>query len=86
MNDSIAMTVHQLDGYPDPSICGETYAATRGALYRRNFTDSTWVPIYIASGEGNVWTVKVHEKYPGVVMTGGAEGITGILLLKSLDY
>ncbi len=86
ISDSVAHIVHELDGFPDPSICGETYAATGGALYRRYFTDSVWVSIYTASSEGYVQTVKVHEESPGVVMTGGAEGITGILLLKSLDY
>ncbi len=86
ISDSVARVIHELDGYPDPSICGETYAAAGGALYRRNFMDSVWVPIYTASIEGYVRTVKVHQEYPGVVMTGGAEGITGILLLKSLDY
>lgn len=86
ISDSVARVIRELDGYPDPSICGETYAATGGALYRRNFMDSVWVPIYIATVEGYVRTVKVQKKYPGVVLTGGAEGISGILLLKSLDY
>lgn len=86
MSDSVAIFIHELDGFPDPSICGETYAAAGGALYRRNFADSSWIPIYTATPEGYLQTVKVREEYPGVVLTGGAEGFAGRLLLKSLDY
>ena len=86
ISDSVAVLIHVLDGFPDPSICGETYAAAGGALYRRNFTDTVWTPVYSATVEGYVRTVKVREEYPGVVLTGGAEGFAGRLLLKSLDF
>jgi hypothetical protein len=86
IDDSMATIIHQLDGFPDPTVCGETYAAAGGALYRRNFNDTVWTSIYTATVEGYVQTVKTHDDYPGVVLTGGAEGFAGRLLLKSLDF
>ncbi|OGB70089.1 MAG: hypothetical protein A2Y94_01980 [Caldithrix sp. RBG_13_44_9] len=86
ISDSLINLIHELDGFADPSICGETYAAAGGALYRRNFGDSVWVPLYTATIEGNVQTVKVRDEYPGLVMVGGVEGFAGRLLLRSLDY
>jgi hypothetical protein len=86
MNDSLVDFVYELDGFADPSICGETYAAAGGVLYRRNFGDSVWVPLYTATIEGNVQTVKVRDEYPGLVLVGGVEGFAGRLLMRSLDY
>jgi hypothetical protein len=86
ISDSLAILIEQLDGFPDPSICGETYAAAGGALYRRYFTDTVWTPVYTATVEGYVQTVKVHEDFPGLVLAGGAEGFAGTLLIKSYDY
>ncbi len=86
ISDSLAVLIEQLDGFPDPSICGETYAAAGGALYRRYFTDTVWTPVYTATVEGYVQTVKVHEDFPGLVLAGGAEGFAGTLLMKSFDY
>ncbi len=86
INDSVAVLINQLDGFPDPSICGETYAAAGGALYRRYFADTVWTPIYTATVEGYIQTVKVHEEFPGLVLAGGAEGFAGTLLMKSFDY
>ena len=84
--DSLVTRIQQLDGFPDPSICGETYAATGQAIYRRNYGDSLWVPIYTATVEGYIQTLKTHEEYPGAVLAGGAEGFAGRIVLKSLDY
>jgi hypothetical protein len=77
--------VIKLDGFPDPTICGETFAVTGDALYRRNFSDSTWTLLREAY-EGNFITVKVKETNPGVVILGGAVGFAGILLSKSTDF
>lgn len=84
--DSLTDKVSELDGFPDPTICGETYAAGGKALYRRGFTGSSWTPVYTASIEGYFQTVKVKEQYPGIVLAGGAEGFAGFLLIKSTDY
>lgn len=86
MSDSLVNRIHQLDGFPDPSICGETYAATGQAVFRRNFGDSLWVPVYTATAEGYIQALKTHEEYPGVVLAGGAEGFSGRVILKSLNY
>lgn len=86
ITDSLAVIIHELDGFPDPTVCGETFAAAGGAVYRRNFSDSVWVPVYTASVEGYILTVKAHEEYPGVVLAGGAEGFAGQVILKSLDF
>jgi len=86
ITDSLVAIIHKLDGFPDPSICGETYAVTGQAIYRRNYGDSVWVPIYTATVEGYIQTLKTHEEYPGVVLAGGAEGFSGRAVLKSLDY
>lgn len=86
ITDSLSDIIHELDGFPDPSICGETFAAAGGAVFRRNFGDSVWIPVYTATVEGYIVTLKVHEAYPGVILAGGAEGFAGQVILKSLDY
>ena len=83
----LTWAITDLDGFPDPTICGETYAAGGWALYRRNFGSPVWEPIYLTSVEGDVYTVQAHESAPGVVLAGGGEGIAGMLfLIKSLDF
>jgi len=84
--DSLTYAVTDLDGFPDPTICGETYAAGGWALYRRYFGDTDWEPVYITSIEGNIHTVQAHEEYPGVVLAGGGEGFAGFFLIRSLDF
>jgi hypothetical protein len=79
-------SVTDLDGFPDPTICGETYAVGNRMLYRRLFTDTTWKPVYNATIEGAFQAVKVRQEYPGVVLAGGADGFSGILLIKSTDF
>ncbi len=86
MTDSLGSLVYEIDGFPDPSICGETYAATGGAIYRRHFADTVWIPVYQATIEGHIQTVKAHNQYPGVVLAGGLEGFSGRVVLKSLDF
>ncbi len=80
-----SFSVRDIDGFPDPTICGETYAVTGDALYRRNYSDTTWTKIREAY-EGSFLTVKTNIEYPGVVMLGGATGFAGRLLEKSTDF
>jgi hypothetical protein len=84
--DSLTYAVTGLAGFPDPTICGETYAAGGWALYRRFFGNPDWEPIYTTSIEGNIYTVQAHAEYPGVVLAGGGEGFAGFFLIKSLDF
>ncbi|MFQ6616508.1 MAG: T9SS type A sorting domain-containing protein [Fidelibacterota bacterium] len=88
ISDTLTEQVFSLAGFPDPSICGEKYAATGGALYRQMWGDSLWVPVYEKKGgEGSgVTHVKTREDARGIVLAGGSEGITGILLLESSDF
>lgn len=88
IQDSLAEEVFSLAGFPDPSICGEKYAATGGALYRQLWGDSLWVPVYEKKGiEGEgVIHVETREDVGGVVLAGGSEGVTGVLLIASSDY
>jgi len=86
INDTLTDRVLGLDGFPDPTICGESYAAGGRVLYRRQYGDTLWHPVYTTSIEGYFFTVKVREEYGGVVLAGGAEGFSGFLLIKSLDY
>ncbi len=86
ISSELTMGVFELDGFPDPSVCGETYAAGGRAVYRRDFGGATWTPVHIASIEGEIVAVRAREEIPGVVLAGGAEGFAGFLLIKSLDF
>lgn len=84
---SLTGAVTELDGFPDPTICGETYAAGGRAVYRRQFGSDVWETVYTATIEGDVHTVRTHDSAPGVVLAGGGEGFAGgYFLLKSLDF
>ena len=87
ISDSLANGVYQLAGFPDPTICGEKYAAAGGALYRQLWGDTAWVPIY-SDGlwQGDLVYVKTDESFGGLVMAGGSTGFTGVLLIKSTNY
>ncbi len=84
--DSLTSRITSMAGFPDPTICGETYAAGDRALYRRPFGDTTWSIVFGATVEGNVLVVAAKESAPGVVLAGGAEGFAGHLLIKSTDF
>ncbi len=87
-SDTITDGVYSLDGFPDYTICGEKYAATGGALYVQIFGDTIWTTIYESlgiEGQGVIY-VKTAENVGGLVLAGGSEGFTGILLIKSTDY
>jgi hypothetical protein len=88
ITDTFAVGIYALAGFPDPTVCGEKYAATGGALYRQGWTDTTWEPI-ITSIDAEGWgirVVKTKEDVGGIVMVGGMEGFSGIMLRKSLDF
>ena len=79
--------VLKLDGYPDPTICGETYAAGGRALYRRYFADTVWTPVYQTTEmESLITTVRVRESYRGVIVAGGGDGSAVPLLIRSTDF
>ena len=88
ISDTLSELIYNLAGFPDETICGEKYAAVGAALYRQMFGDSLWIPIYESLGaEGyGVINVKTAEEVGGLVLSGGSEGYTGILLIKSTDY
>jgi len=88
ISDSLVERVFYLDGFPDMTICGEKYAATGNVLYRQLFGDSLWQPVYESLGmEGSgVIYVRAADNLGGLVLAGGSEGFTGILLIKSYDY
>ena len=73
-----------IDGFPDPTICGETFAIGGRKLYRRFFQDTVWHSVYNLTIEGNFASVKAREENR-YVYAGGAEGFAGILLIRSSD-
>jgi len=73
-----------IDGFPDPTICGETFAIGGRKLYRRFFQDTVWHSIYDLTIEGNFASLKAREDNQ-YVYAGGAEGFAGILLIRSSD-
>lgn len=85
ISDTLTQSIAALDGFPTPLICGETFAAGNRALYRSAGDGTPWTPVYTATIEGDIHSVRVHEEYPDVVLAGGSDGFAGILLVKSLD-
>ncbi len=85
ISDTLTQAIAALDGFPTPLICGETFAAGNRALYRSAGDGTPWTPVYTATIEGDIRTVRVHEEYPDMVLAGGSDGFAGILLIKSLD-
>lgn len=87
ITDTIAFGVYSLAGFPDPTICGEKYAATGRALYRQGFSDTTWEALLtLNDAESAIITVETKEDVGGIVLVGGFAGTTGILLMKSLNF
>jgi|GEM_PF-3064425 len=74
----------KIDGFPDPTVCGETFAIGGRKLYRRYFNDSTWETIYPLSVEGDFASLKAREE-SAFVYAGGGEGFAGMLLIRSSD-
>jgi hypothetical protein len=80
--DTNTFAITGIDGFPDPTICGETFAIGDRKLYRRYFQDTIWHPIYNLSFEGYFAAIKARENNQ-YVYAGGAEGWAGILLIRS---
>lgn len=76
--------ISEIDGFPDPTICGETFAVGGRLLYRRYFNDTIWQPIYNRTIEGNFASLKAREEN-AYVYAGGGEGFAGMLLIRSSD-
>ena len=76
--------ISDIDGFPDPTICGETFAIGGRKLYRRFFQDTVWHSVYGLTYEGNFASLKAREDNQ-YVYAGGAEGFAGILLIRSSD-
>ena len=77
-------SIVDIDGFPDPTICGETFAIGGRKLYRRFFADTVWQSVYDLSIEGGFSAIKAKENN-GYVYAGGSEGFAGILLIRSSD-
>lgn len=73
-----------LDGFPDPTVCGETFAIGGRKLYRRYFQDTVWHSVYNLTIEGNFQSLKARENF-AEVYAGGAEGFAGTLLIRTSD-
>jgi hypothetical protein len=86
IDPALTERIAAIDGFPDPSICGETYAVGDRVLYRRNYGDTTWHQVFGATIEGHIQTVKVRQDFPGVVLLGGADGFAGRLVARSFDF
>jgi hypothetical protein len=75
-----------LDGFPDPTICGETFAAGSGRIYRKSGT--VWEKVFdIGIGVTNTIRVGVLHGYParGIVWAGGETAIFAPYITKSTD-
>ncbi|NWF88378.1 MAG: hypothetical protein HXY50_02845 [Ignavibacteriaceae bacterium] len=73
-----------IDGFPDESICGETFAIGGRKLYRRFFRDTTWHSVYDLTIEGYFASLQVYDNKP-FVYAGGSEGFAGSLLIRSTN-
>jgi len=75
--------VKSLDGFPDPTICGETFAAGGAQIYRRRFASRYWEKVFDI-GIGVVNVVKVHLER-GIVWAGGENAIFAPWIVRSSD-
>ena len=78
--------VWSLDGFPDPTICGETFAATIGSagqVWRRGFNKNTWEKVLdLGFGVANV--VRADQK-SGNVWAGGENTVFAPWIARSAD-
>jgi photosystem II stability/assembly factor-like uncharacterized protein len=83
---SEVMAIRSLDGFPDPTICGETFAGaigTSGQIWRRGFNRTHWKKIF-EIGVGVVNVVRADQQ-SGNVWAGGETGFFAPWIAKSTD-
>lgn len=74
--------IEALDGFPDPRICGETYAGGAGRVYRRAI-GGAWEKVFeIGPSVVNVIRTRLS---PPIVMAGGETNIFAPYITRSLD-
>ncbi len=75
--------IKSLDGFPDPLICGETFAAGPGTVFRRYFQNPHWVEVLdIGLGITNVIRA---EEFTEQVWAGGGTAIRMPWLARTKD-
>jgi len=75
--------IKSLDGFPDPTICGETFAAGPGTIFRRYFLSPHWEQVFdIGVGVTNV--IRADE-YSAQVWAGGGTAIRMPWLARTKD-
>jgi hypothetical protein len=86
MTPGVVLVVWSLDGFADPSICGETFAAAIGSggqVWRRGLTSTRWESVLdLGIGVGNV--VRADEE-SGNVWAGGETSIFAPWIARSTD-
>lgn len=77
-------SIKDIDGFPDPTICGETFAVAGGKVFRRGFTSgSVWSEVFdIGIGSVNVVQVDLQGNR---VWIGGETAIFAPFLARSTD-
>ncbi len=75
--------IKSLDGFPDESICGETFAAGPGQVFRRNFLNLHWEKV-LDIGLGITSVIRADE-YSARVWAGGGTAIRMPWLARTKD-
>jgi hypothetical protein len=75
--------IKSLDGFPDPTICGETFAAGPGQVFRRYFLNPNWEEV-LDIGLGITNVVRAEE-YTAHVWAGGGTAIRMPWLARTKD-
>ena len=86
MTRGVVSVVNSLDGFPDPTICGETFAATigsSGAVWRRGFTATSWEQVL--DFENSDCNVIRADPNSGFVWAGGSDSFGYPWVLRSTD-
>ena len=75
--------IKSLDGFPDPLICGETFAAGPGTVFRRYFSNPLWEEV-LDMGLGITNVIRAEE-YTAHVWAGGGTAIRMPWLARTKD-
>ncbi len=75
--------IRSLDGFPDESVCGETFAAGPGRVFRRYFNSTHWEKV-LDIGVGVTHAIRAHD-YSGHVWAGGGTAIRTSWLARTKD-